>query len=119
MKERRFPLGGALLVIVVSCASLTLLAVRSHSQETDELPLLREKGCHACHSVNETLLGPPYAAISLLHAARKESMLEILVQKIISGGGGNWGLVPMVPSEHVTEDEAREMAEWILELESG
>lgn len=119
MKERRFPLGGALLVIAVFCASSTLLAVRGHSQEADELPLLREKGCHACHSVDVTLLGPPYEAISLLHAARKETMLEILVQKIITGGGGNWGLVPMVPSEHVTEDEAREMAEWILELEPG
>jgi hypothetical protein len=30
------------------------------------------------------------------------------------GGGGNWGLVPMVPNQWVTEAEARRMAEWIL-----
>ena len=107
--------GRAVLALgAFACTSIMLTAARS--QQTDELPLLREKGCHACHTVEVTLLGPSYRAIALLHAARKETMVEILVQKIIVGGGGNWGLVPMVPNEHVTEDEAREMAEWILDL---
>lgn len=109
--DDRTPLG-------VACALLVLTAAPAQSQETNELPLFREKGCHACHSVDVTLLGPSYEAISLLHAARKETMVEILVQKIIAGGGGNWGLAPMVPNEHLTEDEAREMAEWILGLQS-
>jgi cytochrome c551/c552 len=43
-------------------------------------------------------------------------MAEVLAQKIISGGGGNWGLVPMVPAPHVTLEEARLMAGWILDF---
>lgn len=118
MKKQRSPRARRLRVIAASCVGLILIAGPGHSEETEELPLLRDKGCHACHAVDVMLLGPPYTAIAALHSARKEIMLEVLIQKIISGGGGNWGVAPMVPNDHVTEDEAREMAEWILSLES-
>ncbi len=36
--------------------------------------------------------------------------------KIIVGGTGNWGVVPMVPNEHVSIDEARAISRWILDL---
>ena len=35
-------------------------------------------------------------------------MLEVLAQKIIIGGAGNWGIVPIVPNEHLSLDEAHE-----------
>ncbi|MYA30889.1 MAG: c-type cytochrome [Gammaproteobacteria bacterium] len=117
MREQRPPLGKRLRVVAASCVSLILVAGPGHSEGTEELPLLREKGCHACHSMDVVLLGPPYTAIAALHSARKEVMLEVLIEKIISGGGGNWGMAPMVPNDHVTEDEARAMTEWILSLE--
>ena len=41
---------------------------------------------------------------------------EILAEKVISGGGGNWGVVPMVANEHVKKNEALTMANWILEF---
>ena len=86
------------------------------SAQSDEPAMFREHGCHGCHSVDTLLLGPPYRAIAALHAARKDVMIGVLAQKIIVGGGGNWGVVPMVPNEHVTEAQARQMAEWILGL---
>jgi cytochrome c len=46
-----------------------------------------------------------------------DGIVEVLAQKIISGGAGNWGVVPMVPNEQVTIEQARAMARWILELE--
>jgi cytochrome c len=87
--------------------------------ETDVSVLLEEKRCYACHAMEEALIGPPYVAIAARHAARAEVMTEVLAQKIILGGGGNWGVVPMVPNEHVTLDEARRMARWILEIGDG
>ena len=81
--------------------------------------LLEARRCGACHAVTETLIGPPYQAIALRHAPRKAVMEDVLVQKIILGGGGNWGVVPMVPNEHVTPEEARMMAQWILNLDGG
>ena len=43
--------------------------------------------------------------------------VEVLAQKIIIGGAGNWGVVPMVPNEHVSLEEARTISRWILDLQ--
>lgn len=77
--------------------------------------LMKQKRCDACHDVAATRIGPPYVAVALRHRADKDNMVEVLAHKIVLGGGGNWGVVPMVPNEHVTLDEARAMARWILE----
>lgn len=79
--------------------------------------LVEEKRCVACHDTDKVLLGPPYRAIALRHAGNRDVMVEVLAQKIIEGGGGNWGVVPMVPNRHVSESEARIIASWILGLE--
>lgn len=87
------------------------------SESGDVAKLLAEKRCNACHDTKATLLGPPYVAIAIRHRANAEEMTEVLARKIIVGGGGSWGAVPMVPNEHVTLEEARAMARWILALE--
>jgi cytochrome c len=84
--------------------------------EADIPALLEARRCNACHAPAEMLIGPPYQAIAARHAARAAVMEEALAQKTILGGGGNWGVVPMVPNEHVTPEEARAMVRWILEL---
>ena len=79
--------------------------------------LLTKNRCVACHDTTKNLLGPSYKAIAARHAAQKETMIEVLAQKIIAGGAGNWGVVPMVPNEHVSLEEARAMSRWILGLQ--
>ena len=85
---------------------------------TDGAELVQQRRCYGCHQLTETLLGPSYQAISMRHRGRSEVMVEVLANKIIVGGSGNWGIVPMVPNEHVSLEEARVMARWILNLES-
>jgi len=101
------------------CASFGLAALGGSAPafSADVQALLTEKRCTACHDVTATRIGPPYVAIAVRHAADKESMVEVLAHKIVLGGGGSWGVVPMVPNEHVTLDEARAMAKWILALQ--
>jgi cytochrome c len=98
----------ALALVSVLMSSPTI------ADEADGETLLAEKRCVACHDVSKNLLGPSYEAIAARHAAQKDTMVEVLAQKIIAGGAGNWGVVPMVPNEHVSLDEARAMSRWIL-----
>lgn len=81
----------------------------------DTPTLLKLKRCNACHDADKALIGPPWKAIALRHQAQKQASIDTLARKIVTGGGGVWGVVPMVPNEHVTPGEARVMAEWILE----
>ncbi|MDY6982602.1 MAG: cytochrome C [Pseudomonadota bacterium] len=87
--------------------------------QDDVANLVIEKRCNACHEKNAASLGPPWQAIAARHAARKELMVDVLASKIVHGGGGNWGNVPMVPNQRVSLDEARRMAAWILDLPAG
>lgn len=103
----RRPLGAA-----VFGAALWLLA--SVSVSAAEVPeLLVEKRCNACHETSATLIGPPYTAIAARHRSSDEAVVEALARKIVLGGGGSWGAVPMVPND-VTLDQARAMMSWIL-----
>ncbi|MEY2854181.1 MAG: hypothetical protein RL030_1313 [Pseudomonadota bacterium] len=80
----------------------------------DGAKLVDNARCHACHDQTKVSLGPPFAAIAARHGANREVMTEVLARKIVNGGGGNWGMVPMVPNEWVTLEEARAMSAWIL-----
>jgi cytochrome c len=101
-------------------ASLLALCVVWTSASAQPPPggaaLASAKRCNACHTVDDALLGPPYRAIAARHAGERELKVEVLAQKIVHGGAGNWGVVPMVPNEHVSLDEARAIAAWILSL---
>jgi cytochrome c len=102
----------ALPVLGIAIYSMSAAVIAA---ESDGEALLAEKRCDACHDLTKNLLGPPYKAIAARHAAQQEAMVEVLAQKIILGGAGNWGVVPMVPNDHVSLAEARAMSRWILE----
>ncbi len=81
--------------------------------------LVKQRRCYACHNATQNLIGPSYQTIAARYAAEREpaardAVVSSLAEKIIKGGGGNWGVVPMVPNEHVTAAEAERMARWIL-----
>jgi cytochrome c len=86
------------------------------SAQSDGAKLVEEARCYACHHMTDALLAPPYVAIAARHAPRKNVMIDVLARKIVHGGGGNWGLVPMVPNQWVTIEQARVMSAWILSL---
>lgn len=116
MIERSKQQGLSLAKLLLLCCGLAGLfaAAEARADANDMAALLEDRACYACHALTETLIGPSYQAIAELHRSRKEVMVEVLARKIIVGGAGTWGLVPMVPNEHVSEEEARAMAEWIL-----
>lgn len=108
---------GPVAAAICALAAALAAAADDDAGDLDGAALVIEKRCVACHHDTQMLLGPPYRTIAARHAAQKDIMLEVLAQKIILGGAGNWGVVPMVPNDHVTPDEARAIARWILDLQ--
>lgn len=102
------------LLLLLVCA-LLLSRPALAQQDDDAAELLRAARCYACHDLSKPLLGPPWQAIAARHAGKADLMTDILARKIVLGGGGNWGVVPMVPNEHVDADTARKLARWILQ----
>ncbi|MFO1252867.1 MAG: c-type cytochrome, partial [Inhella sp.] len=77
-----------------------------------DLALAQKKNCMACHAVDKKVVGPAYKDVAAKYAKDKKAA-DMLAEKIIKGGKGAWGEVPMPPNQ-VTADEAKKLATWIL-----
>ena len=100
---------------IILAAFLSLAMLPSQAEDMDGAKLVQARRCYPCHNMDQTLIGPPYKAIALRHAKNRDIMVDVLAEKIIVGGGGNWGVVPMVPNEQVSREEAKVIARWILD----
>ncbi|MDN4056233.1 MULTISPECIES: c-type cytochrome [unclassified Massilia] len=75
--------------------------------------LAKAKNCMACHAVANKLVGPAYKDVAAKYAGQKGAE-DKLVQKVIKGGSGVWGPVPMPANPQVSEAEARSLVKWVL-----
>jgi cytochrome c len=105
-------------LFMLACA-LSSFPAQAGGASTQLSALALQKHCDECHAVSAARIGPPFLAIAARHRTEGATAIEPLAQKIIHGGAGNWGNVPMIPNERVTPEEARALVRWILSLEPG
>ena len=75
--------------------------------------LAQKKNCMACHAVDKKLVGPSYKEVAAKYAGQKDAA-DKLAQKVIKGGAGTWGPVPMPANAQVSEAEAKQLVQWVL-----
>ena len=75
--------------------------------------LAKKKNCMACHAVDKKLVGPSYKDVAAKYAGQKDAVAK-LTQKVLKGGSGVWGPVPMPANPQVSEAEAKQLVDWIL-----
>jgi cytochrome c len=77
--------------------------------------LIAGSDCGSCHKQNEKVVGPSYADIAKKYPATAAN-IAMLGNKIITGGKGNWGEIPMTPHPALALADTKEMAKYILSL---
>jgi cytochrome c len=75
--------------------------------------LATAKNCMACHAVDKKLVGPSYKDVAAKYAGQKDAVDKLSV-KIIKGGAGVWGPVPMPANAQVNEADAKKLAAWVM-----
>lgn len=75
--------------------------------------LVENSGCVTCHKVAEQSTGPSFQAIAAKYPNNVETY-ELLSNKIIKGGSGNWGSIPMTPHPNISNEHAVTMVKYIL-----
>ena len=76
--------------------------------------LASKKMCLACHAVDKKLVGPAYKDVAAKYKG-DDKAVGMLTEKIIKGGSGSWGPIPM-PPHPMPEADAKLLAEWILAM---
>ena len=90
--------------------ALTAVAAAPAFAQAD---LAQKKNCMACHAIDKKLVGPSYKDVAAKYAGQKDAV-DKLAQKVVKGGSGSWGAVPMPANPQVTEAEAKQLVGWIL-----
>ncbi len=73
--------------------------------------LATKSGCMACHAIDKKLVGPSYQDVAKKYKPADEAKL---VEKVVKGGAGVWGTVPMPPNAAVKPDDVKTLVKWIL-----
>lgn len=77
--------------------------------------LATAKNCMACHAVDKKLVGPAYKEVAAKYAGQKDAAAK-LAAKIMAGGSGVWGAIPMPANPQVNDAESKKLAAWVLGL---
>ncbi len=78
-----------------------------------DMQLATAKNCMACHAVDKKLVGPSYKDVAAKYDGQKDAVDKLAV-KVMKGGSGVWGPVPMPANAQVNADEAKKLVAWIL-----
>jgi cytochrome c len=80
-----------------------------------DLALATSKNCMACHAVDKKVVGPAYKDVAAKYKGDKTAAGK-LAAKIMKGGSGVWGAIPMPANPQVNEAEAKKLAAWVLSI---
>lgn len=134
MKKTLFILGCYLLAVASSCSSpeerssstSTTTTETTAAEDATAKPavpevkgegekLIAKSDCIGCHNKVQKVIGPAYVDIAAKYPLNEENV-NLLADKIINGGKGVWGEIPMTPHASLSKDDAKKMVSYILSL---
>jgi cytochrome c len=85
------------------------------------LELIAANDCTTCHKLNKEAtsgasIGPAYSEVAAKYSPAADTTIDRLVKKVISGGSGVWGTIPMTPHPAVKPEDVKTMVLYILSL---
>ena len=97
----------------VMTATLLGLCLATSAMASKELA--QAKNCLACHAMDSKVVGPGFKEVAAKYAGDKGAAAT-LATKIIAGGSGVWGAIPMPANPQVKDADAKKLVAWILGL---
>lgn len=81
------------------------------------LELIASNDCTTCHAIDTKVTGPAYRDVANKYQ-NNEATVDSLAAKVIKGGSGVWGNIPMTPHPALSEADAKEMVKYVLSLKN-
>jgi cytochrome c len=94
------------LLIMASVAAISAPALADEA-------LAKSKNCMACHAVDKKLVGPSYKDVAKKYGGDAKAV-DALAAKIVKGGSGVWGAIPMPANPQVNAADAQKLAAWVM-----
>jgi cytochrome c len=125
MRKILFTLSAALLLVACGGGETkkedTTATAAAEAKPSDNpdyskgLALVAGSDCLTCHKVAEKNIGPAYQEVAAKYENTDDNV-KMLAEKIIKGGSGNWGAIPMTAHAQLSQEDAEAMVKYILLL---
>lgn len=108
-----------------TAASTTTAPATSTGNAADDkaLDMIAASDCTTCHRLHQagegSSIGPAYDQVAAKYSPAADSTVDRLVKKVISGGSGIWGTVPMTPHPTLKTDDVKTIVTYILALKKS
>ena len=99
------------IVVGLAVAAVATVSTPVHADQA----LATAKNCMTCHALDKKVVGPGYKEIATKYAGQKDAVDKLAI-KILKGGAGVFGVVPMPANPQLSEAEAKNLAAWVLSL---
>ena len=86
--------------------------------EPEGATLIKRSDCTTCHKPDVKLVGPSFKDIAAKYPNTEENIAK-LTEKVMSGGSGVWGDVPMAAHPSLSKDDARKIVTYIITPSGG
>ncbi|WP_336514739.1 c-type cytochrome [Pollutibacter soli] len=81
----------------------------------DGKALIAASDCLTCHKEDAKVIGPSYQDVAKKYENNAENV-KLLSEKVMKGGQGVWGQIPMSPHPNLSQTDAEAMVKYILSL---
>lgn len=119
----------SLLAISMSCGGKKETTAPTEEYSVPETPkasvddqvaqgeaLVKGSDCKTCHHPTNKIIGPSHTDVAKKYEFT-EANVKLLADKILKGGQGVWGQIPMTAHVDVTQVDAEKMARYVLSLD--
>jgi cytochrome c len=81
----------------------------------DGKALIEASDCRTCHHDKDKLIGPAYIDVAKKYPNTDENVKR-LAAKVMAGGTGVWGQIPMVAHPNISQEDAEAMVKYVLSI---
>lgn len=101
--------------IILNMVAVAGLMIAGGAMAADMPDLAKKYGCTNCHKIDKKMVGPSWQDVADKYKGDAEATAK-LSTKIVKGGKGAWGPIPMPPTAKITDPEVSELVKFILGL---
>ncbi|QWD85347.1 cytochrome c, class I [Polynucleobacter asymbioticus] len=101
------------IFLLATLFSLFSLGAQAATDDAKAATLAKQNACLGCHAVDKKIVGPGFQAVAKKYA-NDPGATVFLKNKILKGGSGSWGVVPMPANAKLSDADVSLLASWIL-----
>jgi len=95
------------------CFIFCLQTTHAANSDQQAFTLAKQNACLGCHALNKKIVGPSFDSVASKYKNDPNAQ-NFLKNKILKGGAGSWGVVPMPANAKLSDADVSLLTSWIL-----